>query len=98
MILKHGIAAVFLALVLSGPVLAADYQAGWEAYERGDFAAALKEFRPLAEQGLAEAQADLAVMYLNGQGVPQDYARAMKGYMPNSTLVVEIAVTLSSWP
>jgi len=27
------------------------YQAGLDAYERGDYETALKEFRPLAEQG-----------------------------------------------
>ncbi|MEE8226144.1 MAG: hypothetical protein V3R30_04955 [Kiloniellales bacterium] len=94
----RGVFVLVLALTLAAPVVAADWQAGVEAYQRDDYATALEEWRPLAEQGLAEAQADLAVMYLNGQGVPQDYARAMKGYMPNSTLVVEIAVTLSSWP
>ncbi len=32
--------------------------------------------RPLAEQGDADAQFNLGVMYDNGQGVPQDYAQA----------------------
>ncbi len=32
--------------------------------------------RPLAEQGVAEAQFLLGVMYDKGQGVPQDYAKA----------------------
>ena len=30
----------------------ADFQKGLEAYEAGDYAAALHEFRPLAEQGV----------------------------------------------
>jgi TPR repeat protein len=34
----------------------------------GDYATALKEFRPLAEQGLAEAQYNLAAMYVVGEG------------------------------
>jgi len=35
------------------------YQEGMDAYERGDYDTALKEFRPLAEQGKALAQFNL---------------------------------------
>ncbi len=76
MILKRGILAVFLALVLSAPSLAANYEAGQEAYDRGDYATALKEWRPLAEQGDARAQHLLGAMYGFGEGVPQDYVQA----------------------
>ncbi len=41
--------ALVLALALPAPVLAADLQAGLDAYERGDYATALEELRPLAE-------------------------------------------------
>ncbi len=58
----------------------ADFQAGVNAYERGDYETALKEFRPLAEQGYASAQYNLGVMYDNGLGVPQDYREAAKWY------------------
>ncbi len=65
-------------------VLAAPAWAGWDegvaAYERGDYATALREFRPLAEQGNAGAQSNLALMYRHGQGVPQDYAQAARWY------------------
>jgi len=44
----------------------ADFQAGLDAYEYGDFDTALTEFRPLAEQGIAEAQFYLGVMYTKG--------------------------------
>ncbi len=80
MIAKRRIAAVFLALVLSAPALAADFEAGREAYERGDYATALKEWRPLAGQGDADAQYALGVMYEDGRGVPQDSAEAVKWY------------------
>ncbi len=80
MILKRGIVAVFLAVVLAPPVSAADFQVGWEAYERGDYATALKEWRPLAEQGDAGVQFGVASMYYFGQGVPRDYAEAVKWY------------------
>ncbi len=53
---------------------------GAAAYLRGDYATALREYRPLAKQGNAEAQFFLGVMYEQGQGVPQDYAKAVKWY------------------
>ncbi len=58
----------------------ADFLAGLEAHDRGDYATALKEWRPLAEQGHAEAQYNLGLMYDQGQGVPKDYQAAMKWY------------------
>ncbi len=48
------------------------------AYQRGDYATTIRELRPLAEQGVAEAQFLLGVMYDKGQGVPQDYAEAVE--------------------
>ncbi len=63
--------------------LTAPAWAAWDeavaAYQRGDYATALREFRPLAEQGNAGAQHNLGVMYYNGHGVPQDYAEAPDG-------------------
>ncbi len=47
------------------------------AYRRGDYATALREFRPLAEQGNADAQFNLGIMYYTGKGVPQDYVQAL---------------------
>ncbi len=46
------------------------------AYKRGDYVTAIPEWRPLAEQGNADAQFFLGVMYEIGEGVPQDYAQA----------------------
>ena len=52
--------------------MAQDFEDGLEAYEAGDHAAALKEWRPLAEQGDADAQCNIGVMYEYGEGVLQD--------------------------
>ena len=41
----------------------ADLQKGQTAYDRGDYATALREWKPLAEQGNAEAQLYLGWMY-----------------------------------
>ncbi|MDY0884168.1 tetratricopeptide repeat protein [Dongia soli] len=65
--------------------VAADGNAGFEAFERGDYATALKEFQPLADQGLPAAQAALGQMYLQGMGVAQDYAMAAKWLTPAAT-------------
>ncbi len=46
-------------------------------YRRGDYATAVRELRPFAEQGVAEAQFLLGVMYDKGLGVPQDYVEAV---------------------
>jgi TPR repeat protein len=58
----------------------ADFQKGLAAADRGDFATALREWKPLAEQGDATAQYNLGVMYDKGQGVPKDYKTAVKWY------------------
>jgi len=64
--------------VLSGAPAVADFAKGLTAAERGDYATALKEWRPLAEQGNADAQYRLGVMYRHGEGVSQDYNVAIK--------------------
>ncbi len=73
-----------IALVLSFVCLAvpvwADFEAGMDAADRGDYETALREWRPLAEQGDSYAQHNLGVLYANGQGVPQDYAQARQWY------------------
>ena len=56
----------------------ADFQKGLTAYKSGDFATALREWTPLAEQGNAAAQGNLGVMYEKGQGVPRDDKTAVK--------------------
>ena len=72
--------SLLFAVLLTTTVAAQDLNKGIEAHDRGDFATALYEFRPLAEQGVADAQFNLGVMYTFGFGVPQDYAEAMKWY------------------
>ena len=53
---------------------------GVKAYERKDYAEALKYFKEASAQGVALAQTFLGVMYESGEGVPQDYSEAMKWY------------------
>ena len=71
---------VFSALVVAPPVAAQDFQKGYEATRRGDFATALREWRPLAERGDVRAQINLAHLYDNGLGVRRDFAEAAKWF------------------
>ena len=61
-------------------VYAQDFQKGSDAAQKGDFATALQEWRPLAEQGISSAQYNLGLMYVNGNGVTQDYKEAVKWF------------------
>ena len=75
--MKHLYSLVLAIALLVGGVsiaTAQDFQKGFAAYQAGDFATALQEWTPLAEQGNSTAQYALGVMYDNGYGVPQDYA------------------------
>ena len=56
------------------------YQEGAQAYAQGDYDTAMRELRPLAEQGNADAQSKLGVMYDNGRGVPKDDKEAVRWY------------------
>jgi uncharacterized protein len=78
------IALRFVALVLATLCLVvpawADFQAGIDANDREDYATALREWRPLAEEGDARAQYHLGVLYRKGRGVPQDDVQARHWY------------------
>ncbi len=53
---------------------------GYDAYERGDYVAAFREWLPLAEAGSAEAQFNVGVLFQKGRGVPVDSAEALRWY------------------
>ncbi|MSO64409.1 MAG: sel1 repeat family protein [Alphaproteobacteria bacterium] len=82
--MKHLLRIVLVSFVasfaLATPSAAGPFEDGVAAVNRGDFATALRLFRPLADQGFSAAQSDLGVMYENGQGVPQDDAEAVKWF------------------
>jgi TPR repeat protein len=74
---------MLFALVLSivHPLIAGAAETnGIAAFERHDYAAALRLLRPLAEQGDAKAQTDLGFMYHNGWGVQKDSREAAKWF------------------
>jgi TPR repeat protein len=70
-------AILFFSLCLPA---AADLAAGLQAFDKGDYATALREFLPLAKQGNSETQFHLGLLYHEGHGVPQDYVEALRWY------------------
>ncbi len=58
----------------------ADFQAGIEAADRGDYHTAVEEFQLSAERGDVKARYNLGVMYQLGLGVPQDDQEAVRWY------------------
>ncbi len=71
-----------IALILSLVAKAAmsDWNAGVAAYLHGDYLAAFREFKPLAEQGSAPAQNFLGLLYEKGEGVQQNTPEALHWY------------------
>ena len=76
--------ALLVALILitgaAQPASAGAFEDGFAAYQSGDYPTALRLWMPLARQGNARAQLYLGFMYEDGQGVPQNYAEAVKWY------------------
>jgi TPR repeat protein len=69
-----------IALCLCASVLPADFEAGLNAYKARDYATALKEWQPLADQGAPHAAYNLGLMYARGEGVTTDFAKAASYY------------------
>ena len=78
--LRFPVALVLSIVCLAAPPARADFKAGENAFHRGDYATALREWQPLAKQGDAVAQYYLGLLYANGQGVPKDDAQARQWY------------------
>jgi TPR repeat protein len=75
------VARLVVVLLLVRPLsAAADFEAGVQSYQRGDYVAALQAFLPLARGGNVRAQAIVALMYFYGEGVPRDDALATQWY------------------
>lgn len=78
--------ALALSIALSLSPAAADTKAGVDAWQAGDYATAIKEWRAAAEAGDPDAAFNLGQAYKTGRGVTQDlnealnwYGRAMNG-------------------
>ena len=75
----HSLARQLLAAAAAGaialaasPSIAADVKAGVDAWQAGNYAAAIAEWRPLADRGDDDAQFNMGQAYRLGKGVPMD--------------------------
>jgi uncharacterized protein len=78
---RAALVAWLMVAVLAGAGVAGPYEDSIAAARRGDNAEALRLRRKAAEQGHAEAQYWLGIMYHGGiEGVPQDLVQAVRWY------------------
>ncbi len=87
------VAPVLVAAAFAHGAAAQDFRRGLAAYNSADFATAVANWRPLAEQGDPDSQAALAFLYFKGLGVAQSdttavswYARAAEKGQPEAQL------------
>lgn len=73
------------ALLCAAAPAFADVKAGVTAYQKGDYAAAIREWRPLADRGDADAQFNLAQAHRLGRGVPTNLNMAIDLYRKAAT-------------
>ena len=71
---------IVIAFVTAASNAHADFAAGVAAFQNGDYEAAYREWRPLAEQGDTAAQHNLGTLYNNGLGLDVDMAEAANWY------------------
>ena len=76
--MKRLVLTIAILIGLAAPAWAG-FAEGVAAYNRGDYATALREMRTLAEQGDAVAQYNLGLTYPKGHRGPPDYPRAGSG-------------------
>jgi len=60
---------------------AGPFEAGLKAFDQGNYPEALKHWLPLAEQGRASAQYNIAVMYEQGLGVNKDDTQSARWFV-----------------
>jgi uncharacterized protein len=74
------VSGLTIALAMVSTSARADVKSGVDAWSRGDYPAAIKEWRPLAINGDADAQFNLGQAYKLGRGVPVDFKLAEGWY------------------
>ena len=78
--MKRFVALCIVAVAFATAPAFGGWDEGLDAYDKGNYKTALRELRPLAEQGDVDAQFYLGLMYIGGDGVPQDYKQAVKWF------------------
>ena len=71
----------FIFFIFVNQAISQSFERGDDAANAGDFTTALKEWKPLAENGHVKAQLGLGLIYLNGEGgIPKDNEEAEKWF------------------
>ena len=79
--MNNPLLAVVLFVALTGTAIAGPFEVGQAAFQRGDYATALRLWLPLARRGIVAAQHNVAVIYdSGGRGVPRDEVEAVRWY------------------
>jgi hypothetical protein len=78
--LRRVLAVWLMVLTVAGTAVAGSFEDALSAQQHGDYATAMRLYKPLADKGDASAQYNLGTMYEAGQGVTQDYGEAAKWY------------------
>ena len=73
---KQLLAAIVASTIFASAPAWADVKAGVDAWTRGDYPTAIKEWQGPATRGDADAQFNLGQAFKLGRGVPQDLTRA----------------------
>jgi uncharacterized protein len=72
---------VGLAIVMMAQAAqAGPFEDGAAAFQKADYATALAQWQPLAQQGDLQAQFNLGILHDQGRGVPQNRAEAARWY------------------
>jgi TPR repeat protein len=78
--MQLGIPLVLLTVFGVAIATCGDFAAGASAYEKGDYATAMKEWEPLAKAGGSAAQFNVGLLYYDGRGVPQNFPEAAQWF------------------
>ncbi len=73
---SHALAGAAWLAIAAAALAQEDYRAGRDAYDAGRYTDAARIWIPLATGGDLRAQFGLAILYSEGNGVPQDQAQA----------------------
>jgi TPR repeat protein len=78
--LRAFLAASCIGVAVAGTAIAGPFEDGAAAYQRGDYEAAYLRWHSIAELGDRNAQYNIARLYYQGKGVPQDFGEAARWY------------------
>jgi TPR repeat protein len=78
--LRALLAASCIGVAVAGSAIAGPFEDGAAAYQRGDYEAAYLRWHSIAELGDRNAQYNIARLYYQGKGVPQDFGEAARWY------------------